>query len=173
MTRDGGGWTLILANSNINGWDGTNAISFNATTPPSNPLNLSSLDGHYSIISYADYIKKSPSGFQYRFEATTPGDWGGVWTANQNYSFTSQTNANTDITLDTKFGNWSYDGDGIEKRMPYYTAGAQGIITTSENPNGSWWGTLVARENSGPWSPAPWHYPGGGGWPGIIWYWVR
>ena len=173
MTRDGGGWTLILANSNINGWDGTNAISFNATTPPSNPLNLSSLDGHYSIISYADYIKKGPSGFQYRFEATTPGDWGGVWTANQNYSFTSQTNANTDITLNTKFGNWSYDGDGIEKRMPYYTPGAQGIITTSENPDGAWWGTLVARENSGPWSPAPWHYPGGGGWPGIIWYWVR
>ena len=170
MERDGGGWTLILANNNLNGWDGTNALNLNSTLPPANPSELSA---NYSIIGFADYIKKSPSGFQYRIEAATPGDWGGVWTANASYSFTSQTNTNTNITLDTKFGNWSYDGDGIEKRMPYYTPGAQGIITTSENPDGAWWGTLVARENSGPWSPAPWHYPGGGGWPGVIWYWVR
>ena len=170
MTRNGGGWTLILANSRSDGWNPSNAINFKATTPPNNPLNLSSVNGQYSIVSYADYIKKSPSGFQYRIEATTPGDWGGVWTANQNYSFVSQSNENTNITLNTKFGNWDYADNGIEERMPYYAPGAEGIITTSFYPGGgAWWGTLVT---GGGWDPAPWHEPGNG-FPGIIWYWVR
>jgi hypothetical protein len=170
MTRDGGGWTLILANNSLNGWDGDNALNLNSTFPPSDPLNLAA---NYSIIGFADYIKKSPSSFQYRIEAKTPGDWGGVWTANQSYSFTSQTNTNTAITLNTKFGNWEYHNDGIEARMPYYAPGSQGIITTSTHPDSSWWGTLVARSSGDSWQPAPWHYPGDGGWPGIIWYWVR
>jgi hypothetical protein len=170
MTRNGGGWTLILANGSLSGWNETNALNLNSELPPANP---SALSANYSIIGSADYIKKSASGFQYRIEAATPGDWGGIWTANQNYSFVSQSNTNTNITLNTKFGNWNYDNSGIEARMPYYTPGAQGIITTSENPGGDWWGTLVARFDSGGWSPAPWHYPGDGGWPGVIWYWVR
>ena len=171
MERNGGGWTLILANSRSDGWNPSNAISFNATTPPSNPLNLSSLNGRYSIVAFADYIKRSPSGFQYRLEAATPGAWGGVWTANENYSFVDQTNANTDVTLNTKFGDWEYSDYGIEMRMPYYAPGAEGLITTSEYPGGgAWWGTLVT---GGGWNPAPWHEPGGGGYPGIIWYWVR
>jgi len=170
MTRNGGGWTLILANGSLSGWNETYALNLNSELPPANP---SALSANYSIIGFADYIKKSASGFQYRIEAATPGDWGGIWTANQNYSFVSQSNTNTNITLNTKFGNWNYDNSGIEARMPYYTPGAQGIITTSENPGGDWWGTLVARFDSGGWSPAPWHYPGDGGWPGVIWYWVR
>jgi hypothetical protein len=176
MTRDGGGWTLILANGSLANWNGDNALNLNSSTPPADPLNLTA---NYSIIEFADYIKKSASGFQYRIEATTPGDWGGVWTANQNYSFVSQLNTNTNITLNTKFGNWTYNNSGIEERMPYFTPGAQGIITTSISPDGEWWGTLVARFNSGGWRPAPWvgnsGYPGIGanGYPDIIWYWVR
>jgi hypothetical protein len=168
MTRDGGGWTLILANSNTNDWNASNASSFNATTPPSTPLDLSSLNGHYSIVGFADYIKRSPSGFQYRIEAGTPGEWGGVWTARQNYSFTSQTNANTDITLNTKFGDWDYYDSGIEERMPYFSPQC-GLLTTSTNPAGEWWGTLVSGCG---WAPVPWianRLPN----PGIIWYWVR
>jgi hypothetical protein len=171
MTRDGGGWTLILANSRSDGWNTDNAITFNATTPPDNPLDLASVNRQYSILSYADYIKKSPSGFQYRIEATNPGEWGGVWTANQNYSFVSQLNTNTNITLNTKFGNWIYNDGGIEERMPYYAPGGEGIITTSFYPGGgAWWGTLVTGDTN--WGPAPWEAnlnPN----PGIIWYWVR
>jgi hypothetical protein len=168
MTRDGGGWTLILANSNTNDWNVNNALNFNGATPPSDPLNLTSLNGHYSIVSYADYIKKSPSGFQYRIEATNPGEWGGVWTANDSYSFVSQSNANTNITLNTKFGNWEYVDNGIEARMPYFSTGC-GVLTTSENPGGEWWGTLISQCG---WNPVPWINNGNAN-PGIIWYWVR
>ena len=168
MTRNGGGWTLILANSNTNDWNVNNALNFNGATPPSDPLNLTSLNGHYSILAYADYIKKSPTGFQYRIEATNPGEWGGVWTANDSYSFVSQSNANTNITLNTKFGNWEYVDNGIEARMPYFSTGC-GVLTTSENPGGEWWGTLISQCG---WNPVPWIANGNAN-PGIIWYWVR
>ena len=170
MARNGGGWTLILANGSLAGWNGDNAINLNSSTPPADPFNLTA---NYSIIEFADFIKKSQSGFQYRIEAKNPGEWGGVWTANQNYLFVSQLNTNTDITLNAKFGNWEYHNDGIEPRMPYYAPGSQGIITTSTHPDSAWWGTLVAQSSGDSWQPAPWHYPGDGGWPGIIWYWVR
>jgi hypothetical protein len=58
--------------------NGTNAILRNQSTP--------TLNGQYSIIAYADFLKKSSSGFQYMIEATK-GRWGGIWTANQAYSF--------------------------------------------------------------------------------------
>jgi hypothetical protein len=169
MERNGGGWTLILANSNASGWSSSNTLDFNANTPPSNPLNLSSLDGHYSIVNRADYIKRVQSGFQYRIEATNPGDWGGIWTANQNYSFASQSNGNMDITLNTKFGSWNYVDNGIEARMPYFSPTDCGQLTTSGSAAGNWWGTLVSQCG---WGPVPWIENGNAN-PGIIWYWVR
>src|SRR5438094_845651 len=78
---------------------------------------------------------------------------GGIWTANNNYSFVSTSNGNTNITLNTKFGSWTYSDDGIEARMPWYAPGSQGVITTSNDANSAWWGTLIA---SGNWDPAPW-----------------
>jgi len=168
MTRDGGGWTLILANSNPNDWTSSNSSNFNSSTPPSEPTDLDSLNGHYSIVAFADYIKKSSSGFQYRIEASQPGQWGGIWTANQNYSFMSQSNSNTDITLNTKFNDWDYYDDGIEERMPYFSSSC-GLLTTSYSPAGSWWGTLVSGCG---WAPVPWIANRNAN-PGIIWYWVR
>jgi len=168
MARGGGGWTLILANSNPDGWTSSNSANFNSATPPSNPLELSSLNGHYSIVEFADYIKKSPSGFQYRIEATNPDSWGGIWTANQNYSFISQSNTNTEITLNTKFGDWDYYDNGIEKRMPYFSSSC-GLLTTSASASGSWWGTLISGCG---WGPVPWIANRNAN-PGIIWYWVR
>ena len=161
MTTDGGGWTLILCNNNSSGWDGNNAILRNETAP--------TINGQYSIIAYADYLKKSPSGFQYMIEATTRGHWGGIWTANQAYSFVNRNNTQTDITINTMFDSWSYQGSGVEQIMPWYAPGFCGAITTSSDPNGDWWGTLVSACG---WSPVPWM----ASWnqqPGIIWYWVR
>lgn len=161
MTTDGGGWTLILCNKNSSGWDGNNAILRNEATP--------TINGQYSIISYADYLKKSPSGFQYMIEATTRGHWGGIWTANQAYSFVNRNNTQTDITINTMFDSWSYQGNGVEQIMPWYAPGSCGAITTSSDPNGDWWGTLVSACGR---SPVPWM----ASWnqqPGIIWYWVR
>ncbi|MES2853744.1 MAG: fibrinogen-like YCDxxxxGGGW domain-containing protein [Bacteroidota bacterium] len=162
MTTDGGGWTLIMCNNNGSGWDGNNAILRNETAP--------TINGQYSIIAYADYLKKSSSGFQYMIDATTRGRWGGIWTANQAYSFVNTNNTQTDITLNTKFDSWSYQGSGIEQIMPWYSPGSQGAITTSNDANGDWWGTLVSTNG---FSPAPWLGCCGNSNPGIIWYWVR
>ena len=169
MTTDGGGWTLIMCNKNPNaGWTNANAVLRNQT----NPNN----DGNYSIISWADYIKRSSTGFQYMMDANTRRSYGGIWTVNQPYSFVSRSNTNTAITINTKFGNWNYfEGGGFGPRMPWWTTQTnEGIITTSQSGTSYWWGTLVTGSG---WSPSPWLSGDGGTLnmqgPGIIWYWVR
>ncbi len=167
MTTDGGGWTLIMCNASNAGWTYTNAISLNTTSP--------SINSNYSIIAWADYIKRSTSGFQYMIDANTRRSNGGIWTANGAYTFLKGDNSQTDITLNTKFGTWNYNDGGIEQRMPWYSD-CSGYITTSILCNGSsWWGTLISQSG---WTPAPWISRGCGTegcmqGPGIIWYWVR
>jgi hypothetical protein len=166
MTTDGGGWTLLLTNAFQSGWTVENAISRVEGS------GIPSLSESYSIVIYGDLIKRSPSGFQYMIEATERGRWGGIWTANGNYSFVNTDNTQTDITLDIKFDNWEYADDGLEERMPWYTSNADPTLTTNANGfnDNNWWGTLVSTTNY--FNPAPYmsNYNGN---PGIIWYWVR
>jgi hypothetical protein len=174
MTRNGGGWTLIVANASTNGWDNAKTLLTNETNPPADPTfagAIGNISSRYSILSWADHIKKDASGFQYRMEANTYGKWGGIWTANQPYSFVSQSESNTDITLNEKFNptEWTYPVDnGIEERMPFYQPGQCYVLSTT-NDNW-WWGTIVSTCG---WTPAPWIEGTGGQDPGIIWYWVR
>ena len=168
MTTDGGGWTLIMCNANNSGWSTTNAVLYNQTSP--------SINSNYSIIQWADYIKKSSSGFQYMLDAHARGEYGGIWTANSNYSFVKRDNTQTNVTRNSKFGNWVDDGDTggvIEDRLPWWTNNSsEGIITTSSTGIIHWWGTLVSLSG---YTPAPWIETNGsdGQNPGIIWYWVR
>ena len=174
MTTDGGGWTLLLLNNN-NGWTYQNALLRNQLTPPTSPNDRiwqqNGADGsdNYSIVQWADYIKKSPSGFQYMIDATTRGNWGGIWTANGTYSFVNTNNSQTDITLNIRFGNWNYTDTGIEQHMPWYAGNNCGVLTTSNSPYDQWWGSLVSQCG---FEPTPWISDGNGS-PGILWYWVR
>ncbi|MFT5964163.1 MAG: hypothetical protein ACI9L6_000893 [Flavobacterium sp.] len=54
--------------------------------------------------------------------------------------------------------------------MPWYSPGSCGEITTSNDANINWWGTLVSSCNL---SPAPWMGCCGNSDPDIIWHWVR
>ena len=164
MTTDGGGWTLLLTNVSNSGWTIGNSISRVDGIP--------SLSENYSIVIYGDLIKKSASGFQYMIDATERGRWGGIWTANGNYSFVNDDNTQTDITLDTKFDNWEYENNGVEERMPWYTSNGFPTLTTNTNgsDDGAWWGTLVTT--TAYFNPTPWMASYNSN-PGIIWYWVR
>jgi hypothetical protein len=174
MTTDGGGWTLIMKNSTYVGWTYANAISLNTSMPYTTSADVTSTStANYSIIGWADNIKKSSSGFQYMIDVNTRRNIGGIWTANAAYSFTSNSKTNTNITLNTKFSTWDYNNDGVEARMPWYSDHGAGnaYITTDGNVSG-WWGTLITDQSG--WVTAPWMSQiSGGGSPSIIWYWVR
>jgi hypothetical protein len=167
MTTDGGGWTLLVRNQNTTGWTYENSVLLNENNVGNYSLN-------YSIVSYADYIKDTGPTFQYMLDAYERGRFGGIWTAPQSYSFVYTANTQTDITLDIKFGTWNYNDSSIEQYMPWRST-SSGLLTTSSNPGGQWWGTLITN---GGWDPAPWINGDCGAEgcmpaPGIIWYWVR
>lgn len=202
MTTEGGGWTLIMQN-NFTNWDESNGVLKNQTNPP-NDLSIGSFENdseNYSIIGWADYIKSSPSGFQYMFDANSRGHYGGIWQANENYSFTGSvdlsqyqtsgsgyfgTNAvsgsdgfRQNITEIQKFptndGTWDYDNNGLETRMPWLaidsTLRVDNALLTTTHDDGNSWWGTLISR--GGWNPAPWMNSWGMGNPGIIWYWVR
>jgi hypothetical protein len=113
-------------------------------------------------------------------DADSRRSFGGIWTANGSYSFVKTDNSQTDVTINTKFGNWNYNtaNNGISQRMPWHsntTGSGTGYITLASG-TGNWWGTMVA--NNQYYSPSPWLSDASGGTstnqnPGIIWYWVR
>ncbi len=191
MTTLGGGWTLIVQNS-ISSWTEEQVFSRNATTCPTQlaAYNNRSVEQNYSILSWANKIKRADSGFDFMITAREHASLGGAWTANEAYSFT-QTNESADmgdeqlgtpgwrknITELARFGNndtgqtWDYHYDAMEARMPWVGIGINHGWLTTDGFRGGWWGTLIACSG---WEPAPWLATiQDGGSPGVIWYWVR
>jgi hypothetical protein len=189
MTTLGGGWTLVIQNSG-GSWTPEQVYSCNATTPPAELVgyDVQSADYNYSILSWADKIKRSESGFDYMLTAHEHRSLGGAWTANEPYSFI-QTLENVDlgdeqlgtpgwrknITELARFGYqdrmWEYGTEGLEARMPWVGIGINNGWLTTDGFRGGWWGTIITDAG---WYPAPWMSNiDGGNHPGAIWYWVR
>jgi hypothetical protein len=159
MTTNGGGWTLIMQN-NYNGgtWNQTNALLKNEITPPSTLANGIGSDDtqDYSIIQWADYIKSSPSGFQYMLDAYQRRHYGGIWQANENYSFTGSVNV-------TEYINAGYNEDGSSAyfgtpNLSSIISGSNGfrqniteILKFPLYPDGTWDYTNDGLESRMPW----------------------
>ena len=186
MTTNGGGWTLVLQNNYAPNWNRESVLSLRPTTPPSELVAEGTYgsddSANYSIYGWADYIKRSSTGFDYMIEAYARGRNGGIWTANQPYNFTDRGASDTnwgsdpvagsdgfhqDITEVVKFpagsstdnGTWDYQDNSIEHRMPWYAdpdvcSPGNSLITTTHDDSYAWFGTLVA--NNEYWTPAPW-----------------
>ncbi|XP_074645823.1 uncharacterized protein LOC141902080 [Tubulanus polymorphus] len=164
MSRDGGGWTLLVS-SHTNAWTNNTILSVNVQQPR--------LNHDYSILGYADDIKNNANVtgayFEYRLEAQTLGRWGGIWQAPRDYTFLSKNNQQIKVRLIRKFDDWNYGDDSIEERMPWIS-GAR--LTTSTNSRNNWWGTITGDAAS--YHPAPWisgHLMERD--PEYIWYWLR
>jgi hypothetical protein len=86
MTTLGGGWTLLVQNTNSS-WTEEQVFSRNATACPTQlaQYDTRTVEQCYSILSWADKIKRSESGFDFMITAREHGTTGGAWTANQAY----------------------------------------------------------------------------------------
>lgn len=180
METDGGGWMLIMQNTNLAGTElgSSNYSLYNQTSPP-NAGSRANVATSYSILGWADNFKNPSKPFQYMIDAVDRGQWGGIWTANDpSYSFVDTSNAKTNITLEQTFSSWSYNNSAIEARMPWRSGATTGFLTTSVSATSSWWGTLIEGSVPGSYGPAPYMSSSISGTtatqsPRVIWYWMR
>ena len=193
MTTLGGGWTLVVQNAGQNdSWKWTPECVYlhNGTTPPGqlSPNVSKTPELNYSILTWADKIKRSESGFDFMITAREHATTGGAWTANEAYSF-AQTNESADMgdallgtsgwrknitelaRFETKFnGEWIYDDNSMEARMPWVGIGINYGWLTTDGFRGGWYGSLITSLDC---DPAPWLRDDQDSAPGVIWYWVR
>ena len=187
MTTLGGGWTLVVQNANSS-WTTDQVFLRNQTAAPSQLATYDnrSVEQCYSILSWADKIKRAESGFDYMITAREHGTRGGAWTANEAYSFTQTLEEGglgdpdlgtegwrKNITELAHWGTWNYQSESMEARMPWIGIGINYGWLTTDGFRGGWWGTLISNPGGG-FDPAPWMSDAEGAQnPGIIWYWVR
>ena len=85
--------------------------------------------------------------------------------------FLSKSNKQTDVKLLKQFDTWKSDSRlyTVKSRVPWL-GGKKGLLTTSENSEDEWWGTIISDNLD--YNPAPWIDPEMRQ-PGIIWYWIN
>nr|XP_047135037.1 uncharacterized protein LOC100199215 isoform X2 [Hydra vulgaris] len=167
MTRDGGGWTLVVS-SHSNTWDDKNVWLRNIDKPD--------LFNDYSIFKYANELKTSykiqDDTFNYRLEANEFGRWGGVFSAPAKYNISSTNAQQTKVKVLQKFDDWQFGSRSIDQRLPYisgYTITTSLIVSTSAYDS---WGSLT--DNLPGLHPSKWinEYMKMM-FPEHVWYWIR
>ncbi|XP_070580769.1 uncharacterized protein [Ptychodera flava] len=167
MTRDGGGWTLVLTTQGQDGFTAGNLLNLNADSP--------STSTDYSILGFVDDIKSTTDGpnFRYRIEAGQHGENGAIWEAPSTHGFvTAQPDQPT--TLIEKFGDWEDDlpnNGGPQNVMPYIGTG-DNLLTTRVGEVGDF-GTAVCSCTGTDYNPAPWIDVDVADQPQILWYWLK
>ena len=153
MTTLGGGWILIMQNNYFD-WDYSNALLRNENNPPTvlvpegqfGPDNST----NYSIIGWADYLKRSPSGFDYMFDAFSRGRNGGAWTANSTYNFLDQVDVAAYAGQGSAYfgSDVVYGSDGFHQNI---TEIVKFPVGTSTVDNGTWNYNDSGLEHRMPW----------------------
>ena len=170
MTKDGGGWILVLTvrgdSVSYMGWNYTNIVTRNTTAP--------SLQNAYSIIGWSDYLKRSSGNWQWMVEATdsytTRYTWGGIFTANVNsYSLNTTSAGQTNVTVNEWFNLSGFvNNTGVGPRVPFKgssTAESPNAIYTTYPGSSSWWGTIAQSDTNfssyrtGPWISGSYQAP--------------
>jgi len=163
MTRDGGGWTLVVA-AHTNTWTSKDMVRERNKDKPS-------LWSDYSVLKHVDQIKENydidDDKFEYRLEAHSRGRWGGIWSAPIVYKFDKESSSQTDVTLTKKFDKWTLGNNAIQNRMPHVIGNCLTTQTRKDR-----WGSITGNKKG--YHPAPWI---SGelteAKPEYIWYWMR
>ncbi|XP_071836091.1 uncharacterized protein [Apostichopus japonicus] len=149
MTRDGGGWTLLVTSATNTGWNSSSVTVRNQHSP--------SLYSDYSILSYADSIKEHTVAetFKYRIEAFERGAWGGIYEVPKDYTFVKEDNTQT-ASLVTRFGSWLTGNTSLQHIMPWRTPYSPALLSTHEGTSDEdyiFFGTLVCACMDYVWTP--------------------
>ncbi|KAI8497393.1 hypothetical protein Bbelb_246990, partial [Branchiostoma belcheri] len=141
MTRDGGGWTLLVTASTREGWEGH---------VTERHVGYPSVNRDYSVLGYGNMIKDSFPGdkFHYRIEVGPNRYWGGVWEAPKSYSLVHGSPHQTDINILRRYGPWTHGEGSLGHRLPWVpnAPASPALLTTSSLADGNVpWGTLIAR----------------------------
>ncbi|KAF0302202.1 hypothetical protein FJT64_025690 [Amphibalanus amphitrite] len=173
FSHDGGGWTLLLTAASRAGWDRLNVRLRSADRP--------SLTDNYSILGRGDRLKAFGTGhrFAYRLEGQAQVDrrqWGGIWLAPRDYTFTPETDTQRDIALVKKFDLWTYGEPSLQKTMPWINVEdflkGRPLLTTTLKESNNWWGTLLTDPATTSYQHSPW-ISAGAPQSGTVLYWMR
>ncbi|XP_070556498.1 uncharacterized protein [Ptychodera flava] len=163
MTRNGGGWTLLLTTVNQSAWAEYSVLLHNSDTP--------SMDSDYSILTYGDSIIAAAgtgNTFMYRLEASSRGYWGGIWKASDNSTLTGSSPQAS--TLTERFGNWTTTNTSLQDYLPWISSDGSSVILTTSSDSDSQWGAVICpncSQTSSHWIKSFEESPG------IVWYWLK
>ena len=170
MSDPDGPWTLVLANGHESSWTPSQLLRNRSLdlTPPTITNNLAADGVKYSILEWADFLKKSVGTNQLEIRITAPssdlsdsGDFSGVWRAPFDTSFIG-------TTASVALSRVNVSGGSVRDVMPYLTTngindGKDSLTMCSGN---CWWDTLAASTSFG--GGMPFDTPRK-----TIMYWVR